>query len=102
MTEVRRSFSRYSPDFLLLLVDLLGTYVFAVEGAMTAIRANLDLLGLLVLSFATALGGGVIRDVLIGAMPPNSIRNWRYGATAFAGGGTVFFFTSSSGACRNR
>jgi uncharacterized membrane protein YeiH len=77
---------------LLLMVDLLGTYVFAVEGAMTAIRANLDLLGLLVLSFATALGGGIIRDMLIGAVPPNSIRDWRYGATALAGGGTVFFF----------
>jgi uncharacterized membrane protein YeiH len=92
MTEVRRRFARYNPDFLLLTVDLLGTYVFAVEGAMAAIRANLDLLGLLVLSFATALGGGVIRDVLIGAVPPNSIRDWRYGTTALAGGGTVFFF----------
>lgn len=92
MTEVRRRFARYNPDFLLLTVDLAGTYVFAVEGAMAAIRANLDLLGLLVLSFATALGGGVIRDVLIGAVPPNSIRDWRYGTTALAGGGTVFFF----------
>ncbi|MDW5266029.1 MULTISPECIES: trimeric intracellular cation channel family protein [Acidobacteriaceae] len=92
MTEEKRRFARYSPDFLLLVVDLLGTYVFAVEGAMAAIRANLDLLGLLVLSFATALGGGIIRDMLIGAVPPNSIRDWRYGATAFAGGGTVFFF----------
>lgn len=92
MTEARRRFSRYHPDFLLLAVDLLGTYVFAVEGAMTAIRANLDILGLLVLSFATALGGGIIRDMLIGAVPPNSIRDWRYGATALAGGGTVFFF----------
>jgi uncharacterized membrane protein YeiH len=92
MTEARRRFAGYNPDFLLLVVDLLGTYVFAVEGAMTAIRANLDLLGLLVLSFATALGGGLIRDMLIGAVPPNSIRDWRYGATALAGGGTVFFF----------
>jgi len=92
MTEIRRRFSLYNPDTLLLVVDLLGSYVFAVEGAMAAIRANLDLLGLLVLSFATALGGGVIRDLLIGAVPPNSIRDWRYGATAFAGGGTVFFF----------
>lgn len=45
MTEAKRRFARYNPDFLLLVVDLLGTYVFAVEGAMTAIRANLDLLG---------------------------------------------------------
>ncbi|HZY63181.1 MAG TPA: TRIC cation channel family protein [Edaphobacter sp.] len=92
MTEIRRRFPKYNPDFLLLVVDLLGTLVFAIEGAMAGIRANLDLLGLLVVSFATALGGGVIRDVLIGAVPPNSIRDWRYGTTAFVGGGMVFFF----------
>jgi uncharacterized membrane protein YeiH len=92
MTETQRRFAKYNPDFLLLVVDLLGTYVFAVEGALAAIRTNLDLMGLSVLSFATALGGGIIRDVLIGAVPPNSIRDWRYGATALAGGGTVFFF----------
>lgn len=59
---------------------------------MAAIRGNLDFLGLMVLSFATALGGGIIRDLLIGAAPPQSIRDWRYGATAFLGGGAVFFF----------
>ena len=51
-------FNLYHPDFLLLVVDLMGVSVFAVEGAMAAIRANLDILGLLVISFATALGGG--------------------------------------------
>ena len=77
---------------MLLVVDLIGTFVFAVEGALAGIDAGLDVFGLLVLSFVTALGGGTIRDVLIGAIPPNSIRDWRYGATAFAGGGAVFFF----------
>jgi len=48
-----------------------------------------------VLSFVTALGGGTVRDLLIGAVPPNSIRDWRYGATAFAGGGAVFCFYQS-------
>ena len=85
-------FSFYNPDILLLVVDLMGVFVFAVEGAMAGIRAQLDVLGLLVVSFATALGGGMIRDVLIGAIPPNSVRDWRYPATAFAGGGAVFFF----------
>lgn len=85
-------FNLYHPDFLLLVVDLMGVFVFAVEGAMAGIRAELDLLGLLVISFATSLGGGMIRDVLIGAIPPNSVRDWRYPATAFAGGGAVFFF----------
>lgn len=83
---------KYKQDLLLLLIDLVGTLVFAVEGALAGIDAGLDVFGLLVLSFVTALGGGTIRDLLIGAVPPNSIRDWRYGVTAFAGGGAVFFF----------
>ncbi len=85
-------FNLYHPDFLLLVVDLMGVAVFAVEGALAAIHAELDILGLLVIAFATALGGGMIRDVLIGAIPPNSVRDWRYPTTAFLGGGAVFFF----------
>src|SRR5580692_2738504 len=77
---------------LFLTFDLIGTFVFALEGALAAIAGELDFLGLLVLSFVTALGGGIIRDVLIGAIPPGSIRNWRYGAVAFAGGAAAFFF----------
>jgi uncharacterized membrane protein YeiH len=85
-------FARYNPDFLLLVVDLAGVLVFAVEGALAGIGAQLDVLGLMVVAFATALGGGMIRDLLIGAVPPNSVRDWRYPATAFVGGGAVFFF----------
>ncbi|HEX4020670.1 MAG TPA: trimeric intracellular cation channel family protein [Acidobacteriaceae bacterium] len=92
MQTTAKGLLKYSPDTLLLTVDLMGTFVFAVEGAMAAIKGNLDLFGLMVLSFATALGGGIIRDLLIGAIPPNSIRDWRYGATAFTGGAAVFFF----------
>ena len=79
---------------LLLAIDLIGTFVFAVEGASAALQGNLDILGVLVLAFATALGGGIVRDVLIGAIPPNSIRDWRYPATAFLGGAAVFFLNS--------
>ena len=79
-------FPKFTQDRLLLVVDLIGTFVFAVEGALAGIDAGLDVFGLLVLSFVTALGGGTIRDLLIGAIPPNSIRDWRYGATAFSGG----------------
>jgi uncharacterized membrane protein YeiH len=85
-------FPKYNQDVLLLAIDLVGTFVFAVEGALAGIDAGLDVFGLLVLSFVMALGGGTIRDLLIGAIPPNSIRDWRYGATAFAGGSAVFFF----------
>ena len=76
---------------LLLSVDLAGTFLFAVEGALIAVPANLDFLGVMVLAFSTALVGGIIRDVLIGASPPASLRDWRYATTAFAGGVIVFF-----------
>jgi uncharacterized membrane protein YeiH len=82
-------------DRLLLFADLAGIFLFALEGARTAISGNLDFLGVMVLSFATALGGGVIRDLLIGDLPPASLRDWRYPATAFIAGSLVFFLHHS-------
>jgi uncharacterized membrane protein YeiH len=76
---------------LLLAADMAGTLLFAIEGATAAVRGNLDLLGLMVLAFATALGGGLIRDLLIGAVPPAALRDWRYPGMAFAGAVIVFF-----------
>src|ERR1700760_3550898 len=75
---------------LLVAIDLLGTAVFAAEGASTAVEARLDVLGLLVLGFVTALGGGIVRDLLIGDVPPSSIRNWHYPFCALAAAGAVF------------
>ena len=80
------------PSKLLLTLDLVGTFVFALEGALAAVDHDLDLFGLMVLSFCTALGGGIIRDLLIGATPPGSVRDWRLGSVAFLGGGIVFLF----------
>lgn len=75
---------------LILLADLAGTFVFAIEGALTAIQNNFDFLGVMVLALTTALGGGVVRDLLIGAYPPNAVRDWRYAATAFVAGTIAF------------
>ena len=55
---------------LVLALDLFGTFVFALSGAMAGIRHRLDLFGVLVLSFAAATAGGIIRDLVIGAVPP--------------------------------
>ena len=79
-----------------LVADLAGTAVFAAEGAIAAMRGGLDLLGVMVLSFAVALGGGVIRDLLIGATPPNAMRDWRYPALAFLSGLLTFIFHSEA------
>jgi uncharacterized membrane protein YeiH len=90
-TELRQ----YDPEKLLFAVDLAGTLLFAIEGATAAISGNLDVLGLIVLAFATAFGGGIIRDLLIGAVPPNSLRDWRYSAVVFTGAAIVFFLLVS-------
>lgn len=82
---------KFEGDRVLFAADMVGTLLFAVEGASAAMGGNLDLLGLMVLAFATALGGGIVRDVLIGAVPPAALRDWRYAAVAFSGGTIVFF-----------
>ncbi len=84
------SIPRLSGERLVYWADLIGTFVFAAEGALVAIRADLDFFGVLVLSFATAVGGGMIRDVLLGATPPAALRDWRYGAIACAAGAATF------------
>jgi uncharacterized membrane protein YeiH len=80
-----------SADHLLLAVDIAGTFVFAVEGAMAAVNGNLDLIGVMTLAFSTALGGGIVRDMLLGALPPASLRDWRYPTIVLATAVLVFF-----------
>jgi uncharacterized membrane protein YeiH len=75
---------------LVLVADLLSVSVFAVQGAALAIQANLDLLGVMVLSFVAALGGGILRDLLIGASPPQALKTWWYPALAIAVGAATF------------
>jgi uncharacterized membrane protein YeiH len=79
------------PDRLLFVADIVGTLVFAVEGAMAAVNGNLDLIGIMVLAFCTALGGGVIRDILLGSLPPAALRDWRYPTIAFTAAVLTFF-----------
>src|ERR1700754_1113113 len=72
---------------LLLVLDLCGTFVFAVGGAWTGLRAvRLDIVGVITLAMVTAIGGGILRDVLIGAVPPATFGDWRYLAVATLGG----------------
>lgn len=77
---------------LQLAFDLVGTFVFALSGGLVAVKKRLDLFGVLVLSGAAALGGGVIRDILIGRLPPVGISDWRLVATALAAGLVTFVY----------
>lgn len=74
-----------------MTLDLVGTFVFALSGAVLGVRKRLDLFGVLVLSFAAATGGGVIRDLLIGAVPPAAIEDWRYAVVSFGAGLFTFY-----------
>lgn len=76
---------------LLLLLDLFGTFVFALSGALVAVRRGLDLFGVLVLSFAASSAGGIARDVLIGATPPAALQDWRYLGVSLLAGLLTFF-----------
>jgi uncharacterized membrane protein YeiH len=77
-----------------LVLDLTGTFVFALSGALAGVRRQLDLFGVLVLSFAAATSGGIARDVLIGAIPPAAISDWRYLAVSVFAGAVTFYFSA--------
>src|SRR5262245_50027529 len=70
---------------LFVLVDLLGTFAFAVSGAAAAKQKRLDWFGVFVVAYVTACGGGILRDLCLGAVPPVALTQARYAAcTAFA------------------
>src|SRR4051795_3000116 len=75
---------------LILALNLAGTFIFGLSGGLGAVRAKLDLFGVVVLSAVVGLAGGIIRDLLIG-VPPATFRDWRYLAAAGAAGLVCFF-----------
>jgi uncharacterized membrane protein YeiH len=77
---------------LLAVLDLGGTFVFAISGAVAAVRHRLDIFGVMVLAFAAGNAGGITRDVLIGAVPPAAIANWSYVGVSILAGFIVFFW----------
>jgi uncharacterized membrane protein YeiH len=77
---------------LLVALDLGGTFVFALSGAVAGVKHKLDLFGIIVLSFAAATAGGIARDVLIGSVPPAAISDWRYMAVSLLAGLVTFFW----------
>ena len=63
---------------LYTFIDLAGTFAFAVSGAVAAKEKGLDVFGILVVGFTVACGGGIVRDICIGAIPPAGLSDWRY------------------------
>ena len=84
-------FTAYAAGTLLVL-DLVGTFVFALSGAAVGVQERLDLFGVLVLSCAAGNAGGLTRDVLIGAVPPEAISDWRYVAVSLLAGVMTFLW----------
>jgi uncharacterized membrane protein YeiH len=80
------------PTQFLFIIDILGTISFAVSGAFLAIEKKLDPFGVLVLSFVTAIGGGTLRDILIGNLPVSWLRNETATLVIFASAIVTMFF----------
>lgn len=72
------------------VLDVVGVLVFALSGAIVAVRHGLDLFGILVLAWVAGLGGGIIRDLFLGITPPVAVSDWRLLAAAVTAGLGVF------------
>jgi uncharacterized membrane protein YeiH len=88
-------------DGVLTVVDLAATFVLATECALTGVRADFDLFGILVLAFVGSVGGGVIRDLLVGEHPPAALRDWRYAAVAVTATAVVILASLALGRVGN-
>ncbi|HEY6505977.1 MAG TPA: trimeric intracellular cation channel family protein [Chitinophagaceae bacterium] len=80
------------PTNFLFIIDILGTFSFAVSGAFLAMQKKLDPFGVLVLSFVTAIGGGTLRDMMIGNLPVSWLRNETATIVIFSSAIATMFF----------
>jgi uncharacterized membrane protein YeiH len=86
---------------LILVLDLAGTFVFAISGAAAGVRARFDIFGVLVISFVAGNAGGITRDLLIGAVPPAALGDPRYLVVSLLAGLITFVWTSDVHRLRN-
>ena len=82
-------------DIIWYIFDMIGTIAFAVSGALVGVSRKMDIFGMTVLALATAIGGGIVRDVLLGYFPPNSLRNVVYVTVVLAVTVIVFLIYNS-------
>jgi uncharacterized membrane protein YeiH len=86
---------------LLVVLDLGGTFVFALSGALLAVRRRLDVFGVIVLSFAAGNAGGITRDLLIGVAPPAAVADWKYVVASAVAGLATFIWHPAADRFRN-
>src|SRR5207244_12705214 len=84
-------------ELLNLALNLMGTFAFGLSGGILAVRKQMDLFGVIVLAVATGLGGGIMRDIILGHTPPATLNDWRYLAVAGLAGILVFLRYGSVG-----
>lgn len=84
-------------EAIVVVLDLVGIFVFAISGALVAVRKQYDVFGVLVLAGTTGLGGGFLRDVLIDATPPAALADWRYLMVPVAAGLVTFWYHPTLG-----
>ena len=77
---------------MLAILEAVGVFAFALSGALLAVRRGFDLVGVIVLAVLTAIGGGVLRDVLLGDAPPDAFEEWPYFAMPFLAAGVTFLY----------
>lgn len=77
---------------MLTVLEMVGLVAFAASGALAAVRARLDIFGVAVLGLTTAVGGGIVRDVLLGVHPPTTLRTWPYLTAGLVTALLVFYF----------
>jgi len=77
-------------ELLTLVLNLIGTFAFGLSGGILAVKKRMDLFGVLVLSVSTGLGGGIVRDLILGHTPPATLTDWRYLGMAGLAGVLVF------------
>ncbi|MFN2428489.1 MAG: trimeric intracellular cation channel family protein [Cryomorphaceae bacterium] len=80
------------PINLVYVFEIIGTFVFAVSGVSTAASKRFDIVGVSIIAFVTAIGGGTLRDVMIGVQPVSWMLDQNYIYTIFAAVGLSFFF----------
>lgn len=89
-------------DTVTLILEIIGTIAFAISGGLVGIEKRMDILGVAILGATTAVGGGIIRDLLLGSTPPQALRHPLYLIIAVCSAIVIFFSRIRSALRRNR